>query len=83
MAKRKCLGFGEFEGKCTAEHGRNPYWCDRCDGLRVGHISKRFEELGLRQITAASKRENDDCPACGHPWTEACPECQDRRDRGG
>ena len=43
----KCIGFGSFEGKCDNEAGtvRTPYWCQRCDDLRVKHISKRFDQL--------------------------------------
>ena len=45
----KCIGFGEFEGKCTNEAG-NEYsqkslWCSRCNKLRIEHISKQFEEI--------------------------------------
>lgn len=43
----KCIGFGPYEGKCENEAGtpQTPYWCQRCDDLRVQHISKRFDQL--------------------------------------
>lgn len=43
----KCIGFGPFEGHCENEAGtpRTPYWCQRCDDLRIEQISKRFDEL--------------------------------------
>ena len=45
--KRTCLGFGEFEGKCTntADSPRGIHWCRRCDDLRVAHISRQFEGM--------------------------------------
>jgi len=48
IAGNKCRGFGEYEHKCTNETNRNPYWCDRCDELRLDHISKRFDEIENR-----------------------------------
>jgi hypothetical protein len=47
MTTRKCIGFGEFEGKCGNDAGTawTPYWCLRCDRLRRAHISAQFEKL--------------------------------------
>lgn len=47
----KCYGFGEFERKCPNEpngKNKNPYFCDRCDKLRIDHISKRLDEIEKR-----------------------------------
>ncbi len=46
MAKRRCIGFGEFERKCM-ETAAKPslYWCHRCEALRRAHISRRFGEM--------------------------------------
>lgn len=48
----KCLGFGEFERKCENEAGSawGPYWCQRCDELRMNHISARFDEIEERRV---------------------------------
>lgn len=42
-----CIGFGEFEGKCGNKIGGHdsPYWCKRCDDLRIAHISKQLKEM--------------------------------------
>lgn len=42
-----CIGFGEFAGKCTNKAGTkwSPYWCERCNNLRLEHIEKRFGEI--------------------------------------
>lgn len=44
---KKCLGFGEYEGKCTNVAGTkwSPHWCERCNKLRFGHIDKRMDAL--------------------------------------
>lgn len=46
----KCIGFGEYEGKCTNEVDEkiNPYWCPRCNKLRIEHIDKQFDEIRKR-----------------------------------
>jgi hypothetical protein len=40
----KCIGFGKYEGKCNNKAGTkwSPYWCKRCNKLRLAHIDKRF-----------------------------------------
>ena len=45
--KRRCLGFGEFEDKCENNPGDwpNPYWCERCDKLRIEHLDGRFASI--------------------------------------
>lgn len=45
---KRCLGFGEFDRKCEYKAGPNPYWCPRCDKLRIAHIDKRFAEISER-----------------------------------
>ncbi|MDA8346958.1 MAG: hypothetical protein M0Z66_16060 [Thermaerobacter sp.] len=43
---RKCIGFGAFSGKCEhAADGRNPYWCERCNTLRIEHINRQVAEI--------------------------------------
>lgn len=43
---KRCHGFGEHEGRCPEPAGPvNPIWCDRCDALRVAHVSRRLDEL--------------------------------------
>lgn len=41
----KCVGFGEYTGKCENEAlgGWSKYWCKRCNKLRIEHIAKQFE----------------------------------------
>ena len=54
---RRCLGYGEFEGKCEAQAGttRTPYWCQGCDDLRCETITRQLEgiigSLGEREVT--------------------------------
>ncbi len=48
MAKiRVCIGFGKFTGKCENIAGTkwSPHWCERCNKLRLEHLSKRFQEI--------------------------------------
>jgi hypothetical protein len=44
---KKCIGYGEFEGKCNNEAGTpwTPHWCDRCDKIRRATITKNLEEI--------------------------------------
>jgi hypothetical protein len=45
--KKCCIGYGEFEGKCTNEAGTpwTPYWCKRCDEIRRKTITKQLKEI--------------------------------------
>jgi hypothetical protein len=47
MKKRsKCIGFGEFEGKCDKKVAvYSNHWCKRCEKLRREHVSSQFEKL--------------------------------------
>lgn len=44
---RKCIGFGEFEGKCQNPAGTkwSEYWCERCDKLRLEHIDEQLSKI--------------------------------------
>ncbi len=44
---KKCIGFGEFLGKCENEAGTrwSPHWCERCNKLRLDHITNSFEKI--------------------------------------
>lgn len=43
---QKCIGYGEFEGKCTNEVcSKSPHWCERCEELRRDAITKQLEDL--------------------------------------
>ena len=46
----KCIGFGEFEGKCSNVAGTawGPYWCYRCTRLRFVHMDNQFKEINKR-----------------------------------
>lgn len=46
----RCIGFGQHEGNCENEAGteRTAHWCQRCDDMRIDHISKRFDEMEKR-----------------------------------
>jgi hypothetical protein len=50
---RRCLGFGDKEGKCDKVAGttRTPYWCQECDDARCGHITARLEAMIDRMNT--------------------------------
>ncbi len=43
----KCIGFGEYEGKCENKAGTkwSPYWCERCNKLRIEHIDKQLTNI--------------------------------------
>lgn len=43
----KCMGFGEYKGKCENEAGTpwTPHWCMRCDELRREHITKQIDKM--------------------------------------
>ena len=43
----KCIGFGEYKGKCTNKAGTKwgPYWCERCNKLRLDHIDNSLKGL--------------------------------------
>lgn len=47
MAQRICIGYGEYEGKCQEAAGTpwSPYWCDRCNRLRMDKISAALDRL--------------------------------------
>ncbi len=51
---KKCLGYGEYEGKCQEVAGTRwtPHWCLRCDELRRGTITKQFDALVKRHPQA-------------------------------
>jgi len=42
----KCIGFGQYEGKCEYLTGKHPWWCERCDKLRQEHITKCIKTFG-------------------------------------
>lgn len=48
--EKKCTGFGQFERKCENPAGSKwtEHWCQRCDELRIAHISKRFDDMEQR-----------------------------------
>ena len=49
----KCIGFGEYEGKCANEAGKafniadgeHSYWCPRCEKLRQKYVEKQFKKI--------------------------------------
>jgi len=43
----KCIGFGEYERKCTNEAGssHSKLWCQRCDDLRRISLTRDLEEI--------------------------------------
>lgn len=50
----KCIGFGEYEGKCPNQAGGkmrplSKYWCDRCEILRRKHITSQLKGLVNRK----------------------------------
>lgn len=65
MTKRKCLGYGEAEGRCTNEAGTpwTPYWCPSCDELRRATITAQLEALSEthRQCAEAAMADTVRC----------------------
>ena len=47
MTDKKCIGYGEFEGKCNNIAGTkcSPHWCERCNKLRLDHIDKQLATM--------------------------------------
>ena len=45
--KTKCQGYGEFKGKCENVAGcpHTPYWCKRCNVIRMDTITKQLEDI--------------------------------------
>lgn len=56
MTPTTCPGFGPHTGTCEAKAGhprlpdlrRSRIWCERCDRLRMAHLSRCFDELRER-----------------------------------
>lgn len=46
-AARRCIGFGEFDGKCDRAAGstHSKLWRQRCDDLRLASLDGQFEKL--------------------------------------
>ena len=45
-ASKKCIGFGEFENKCTKKIViYSNYWCKRCEKLRRESVKEQLETL--------------------------------------
>jgi hypothetical protein len=42
-----CIGYGEYENKCTNEAGTkwSPYWCSRCNDLRMKRIGEQINTI--------------------------------------
>lgn len=47
MNERKCIGFGEHEGRCGKDADANTarLWCVRCNQLRMEHLDRRMDEI--------------------------------------
>ena len=58
---KKCIGFGEFDRRCENMAGPNPYWCPRCDALRLQHLDKRFEEITARLANQDFEWKQQEC----------------------
>jgi hypothetical protein len=52
-----CIGFGEHENKCTNIAGTpwSPYWCERCNKLRLEHITRQMEAILQKRIEGEGK----------------------------
>ena len=44
---RKCPGYGEFKDKCENKAGcpHTPYWCKRCNAIRMDTITSQLEGI--------------------------------------
>jgi hypothetical protein len=42
-----CIGYGEYEGNCPNNPGTplGPYWCERCNKLRIKYIDEQFKKM--------------------------------------
>ena len=43
----KCIGYGPYEGECDNEAGTpwSPYWCPRCNDLRLRTIDEHLQQV--------------------------------------
>lgn len=43
----KCIGYGQYEGKCENKAGtiHSDYWCQRCDDIRLKKITENMENI--------------------------------------
>jgi hypothetical protein len=59
-----CIGFGEFEGKCTNKAGTkwSPYWCERCNALRLDHIEESLRRIHAEAIQQARSKAPEFVP---------------------
>lgn len=50
MSGVRCIGFGEYEGRCENVHdgALNPVWCDRCNAFRIAYLNGQFAKLSER-----------------------------------
>lgn len=55
---KKCIGFGEFRGKCGRTLAVNsPYWCAQCDELRMQQVDAALKHLAVGFDEMRRKRE--------------------------
>lgn len=78
----RCIGYGPYEGKCTNKAGthRTPYWCPRCDDLRVEtimrnlkDIMKKFEEKARKLMENAREQSSGRTRDFGSRWVGSNP----------
>ena len=43
--RKRCIGFGEHEGKCATKPVGKGLWCARCERLRRAHIDRRMKAI--------------------------------------
>jgi len=60
MNFKKCIGYGEFEGKCHYVTVDNPHWCPRCDKLRKEHITKQLKAIAAEMGIVLEESEGED-----------------------
>lgn len=55
---KMCIGFGDFAGKCVNVAGTrwSPHWCERCNKLRLEHITKQFQSILSKFELAKDKK---------------------------
>lgn len=53
MTTKRCPGFGEKVGRC--ENLPTGIWCADCDEKRIGHITKRLEEMEAEMARRAAQ----------------------------
>ncbi len=51
--ERQCIGYGIYIGKCANQAGSpwSPYWCPRCNALRLDTIDSSLKDIASQNVS--------------------------------